>query len=114
MPPLISQPMPVEEQTDTFVGREQELGEFRKSVRYLLGHEQPSAGSDYPHMFLVYGEGGMGKSALLHQFEQIAAQEGVQHAQIIKLDLEYQQFATTESFAQTLAHIVGQKHPGFD
>ena len=114
MPPLISQPIPTRDQADTFVGRVQELSEFRASVHYLLDHEQSPQGSDYPHIFLVHGEGGMGKSALLYQFEKIARQEGMQNAQIIRLGIESQQLLTTEALAQALSQVVRQKNPDFD
>ena len=98
----------------TFVGRASELRSYRNSTRYLLGHETPPGDSDlYPHIFLIYGEGGMGKSALLQQFKHVALEEGLSADRIIVIDLDYQMFPTVESLAQKLVQDIQQQQPGF-
>ena len=100
---------------DRFVGRERERAEFRNSVRYVLGKEAPPGGSQlYPHIFLPHGDGGMGKSALLRQFVQIARQEGLPESQIVVLDLDSDSYPSAEALAQKLAIAVRRASPEFD
>lgn len=98
----------------TFVGRASELRSYRNSTRYVLGHEAPPSDSDlYPHIFLIYGEGGMGKSALLEQFIHVAVEEGLSADRIIHIKLDSQVFPTVESLAQKLVEDIQKKQPGF-
>src|SRR5215203_1058127 len=99
----------------TFVGRVRELKEFRNSVRYLLGKEPPPDNSPlYPHIHLPHGEGGMGKSALLQQFLRIAVAEGFDRERIIVVKLDYEEFPTAETLAQTLVDEIRRSFPDFD
>src|SRR5215213_8563065 len=92
---------------DRFVGRERERREFRNSVCYVLDKEVPPGGSQlYPHILLPHGEGGMGKSALLRQFVQIARQEGMPESRIVVLDLDSDSYPTAEALAQKIASAV--------
>jgi hypothetical protein len=116
MPRLIdlAEPTPAPPR-DRFVGRERERREFRNSVRYVLDKEAPPGGSPlYPHIFLPHGEGGMGKSALLRQFVQIAREEGLPDARMVVLDLDSDSYPTAEALAQKIASAVRRVIPQFD
>ncbi|HLF25938.1 MAG TPA: tetratricopeptide repeat protein [Anaerolineae bacterium] len=57
---------------ELFLGRLDEQDRFREALRGLLRPAQPD---DPPFIFLLYGEGGMGKSKLLRRFRDIAELE---------------------------------------
>src|SRR5262245_29094940 len=115
MPRLLSHSGAPISQRGTFVGRVRELAEFRNSIRYILEKESAPGGSPlYPHIFLPYGEGGMGKSALLRQFLRIAEEEGLSRNRIIVVDLDYQHYATPDILAQTLAQAIRRNYLNFD
>jgi hypothetical protein len=116
MPRLIdlAEPTPAPSR-DRFVGRERERREFRNSARYVLEKEAPPGGSQlYPHIFLPHGEGGMGKSALLRQFVQIARQEGLPESQVVILDLDSDSYPTAEALAQKISSAVRRASAEFD
>jgi tetratricopeptide (TPR) repeat protein len=114
MPRLRRSPKAHIPHNDKFVGRVRELREFHNYIRYLLGHESPPNDDQiYPHFFLLCGEGGMGKSALLRQFYRIALGEGLPVERIIVIDLEYQQFPTSDSLAQVIIQSIKQQYPDF-
>jgi len=98
-----------------FVGRVREVQEFRNVLRYVLCKEDPPGGSLlFPHIFLPYGEGGMGKSMLLQRFRTVALEEGWPEERIVVVDLDYQQFPTPEALAKKLVERIGDRFPGFD
>jgi tetratricopeptide (TPR) repeat protein len=104
----MSQPVPSASvssaQPEIFFGREDEVREFSQSIRYVLGLEQPPAKHLlYPHIFLINGEGGTGKSALLRQF-----QAGLPANQVIAIALRAQHYPDARALAQTLADAIGQ------
>ncbi len=102
-------------QQGTFVGRARELSEFRNCIRYTLGTDSlVSANALYPHLFLLSGEGGMGKSALLRQFVRVAQEEGLLTERIILIDLDYHRFPTVDLLAQCIADTFRHKFPDFD
>lgn len=58
----------------TFIGREREKREFERTLARILiksedGTNKPD--SDWAHVFLIRGEGGMGKSTLLGEYVQV-------------------------------------------
>ncbi len=98
----------------TFVGREAELREFRNSIRYMLSQEQPPGGNQiYPHFFLVHGEGGMGKTALVRQWRFIA-EEIMPGERIVLVDLDSAHCPTASVLARILADAIGKQHSDFD
>jgi tetratricopeptide (TPR) repeat protein len=102
-------------QQGTFVGRARELSEFRNCIRYTLGTDSlAGANALYPHLFLLSGEGGMGKSALLRQFVRVAQEEGLLTERIVLIDLDYHRFPTADSLAQFIADAFRHKYPDFD
>jgi tetratricopeptide (TPR) repeat protein len=102
-------------QQGTFVGRARELSEFRNCIRYTLGTDSSvSANALYPHLFLLSGEGGMGKSALLRQFVRVAQEEGLLTERIVLIDLDYHRFPTVDLLAQCIADTFRHKFPDFD
>jgi tetratricopeptide (TPR) repeat protein len=98
-----------------FIGRVREVHEFRSAVRYVLGKEAPPGDSPlFPHIFLLHGEGGMGKSMLLQRFRTVALDEGWSEGRILVTDLDYQQFSTPEALAQMLVERISDRFRGFD
>jgi lipoprotein NlpI len=98
-----------------FVGRERERREFRNSVRYVLKKESPPDDNHpYPHIFLLHGEGGIGKTELLRQFVQIARQEGLPESQIVVLNLDSDSYPTALGLAQKIAGALRRTNPEFD
>ncbi len=55
-----------------FFGREGEQKEFRRALSELIS---PEIDVDAPYIFLLYGDGGIGKSALARRYYDIAAKE---------------------------------------
>src|SRR5262245_52133568 len=92
---------------EVFAGRVDERQEFGQSVRYVLGRDQPPANDRlYPHLFLISGEGGTGKSALLRQFRAIAIQSGLDPKRIITIELRIRRYPDARVFAQVLAEAI--------
>jgi tetratricopeptide (TPR) repeat protein len=109
----MSQPVPsassLRTQPEIFFGRENELREFSQSIRCVLGLEQPAAKHLlYPHIFLLNGEGGTGKSALLRQFQAVAAEEGLAANRAVVIALRTQYYPDARVLAQTLVDAIGQ------
>jgi tetratricopeptide (TPR) repeat protein len=115
MPRLIDKARNQNVRDRTFVGRAAQLAAFRSSVRYVMGKEPLDAEHNaYPTIFLIHGEGGMGKSALLHQFRRIASEEGLPTDRSIVVDLDYQDFLTADALANVLAQELQRVQPGSD
>ncbi|MEK7327465.1 MAG: hypothetical protein AAB217_19650, partial [Chloroflexota bacterium] len=57
---------------EIFLGRVEEQKQFRAALLEILN---PPAGEDLPFIFLLYGDGGMGKSTLAKRFRDIAQME---------------------------------------
>jgi tetratricopeptide (TPR) repeat protein len=96
---------------DRFVGRVREQREFRGSVRAAVGG---AGGAPRPHIFLLHGEDGMGKSALLRQFVDIARKLGVPADRLIQIDLSNRHFPDSDDLVQALVDAIEPQLPGFD
>ena len=95
-----------------FVGRARERQEFRSSVAYVMGIEKPPGGNPYyPHLFLIHGEDGMGKTALLRQFLATATQEGIAEKRILHVDLTNQRMSAPDMLTEHLAQTIQQHYP---
>src|SRR5687767_10060538 len=93
---------------DRFVGRVRERREFRGSVRAAAGG---TSGSVPPCIFLLHGEDGMGKSALLRKFLDIAGQAGVPAERLIAIDLSNRHFPNSGELAQALVDAIKLRLP---
>jgi predicted AAA+ superfamily ATPase len=67
---MTDQPIYVDD--ELFLGRLDEQDRFRDALRTVMASTKSD---DPPFIFLLYGEGGMGKSNLLRRFRDIAASE---------------------------------------
>lgn len=108
---LWSQPIPPASAppwSDTFVGREAEWSAFARSIGELA-NGQPGG----TRVFVVYGETGMGKSALLRRYRALAAAR-LPDDRIISIDLSQQHFTSARALAESIAAAVRARHPGFD
>jgi len=108
---LWSQPIPPASAppwSDTFVGREAEWSAFARSLGELANGQ---AGGT--RVFVVYGETGMGKSALLRRYRALAAAR-LPDDRIISIDLSQQHFTSARALAESIAAAVRARHPGFD
>ncbi len=63
---------PIYVDAELFLGRVEEQEQFRRALHTLLA---PPTDDDPPWVFLLYGEGGMGKSKLARRFRDIAQTE---------------------------------------
>jgi tetratricopeptide (TPR) repeat protein len=70
---------------EIFLGRIEEQERFREALRSLLAGRQDD---DLPFVFLLYGEGGMGKTKLARRIRDIAVDEFKGCFQVIWLDWE--------------------------
>ncbi len=61
---------------DIFIGREREKNEFKRSLSSILNHTSPVSEPDWAQVFLVCGEGGMGKSTLLGEYVRLCEERG--------------------------------------
>ncbi len=95
---------------DRFVGRVRERREFRVNVRAAA---KGTSGSVPPCIFLLHGEDGMGKSALLRQFLDIAGQAGVPAERLIEIDLSNRHFPNSDELAQALVAAIKLRLPDF-
>ncbi|MCG8348571.1 MAG: tetratricopeptide repeat protein [Chloroflexales bacterium] len=97
-----------------FVGRMRELEEFGNSINALLtGDQSPAQTPFFPHIFLISGADGMGKTSLVREFLRVAAAK-FPPQQIIHLDLSNQHIPTIDTFIEVLAKVIRQHHPDFD
>jgi len=75
-PPMLrvtpNPPTPIVASTARFVGRAQQIAQFRDSVRYALGTQNAPPDRDYTLIFIAHGEGSMGKSSLLPPKKSLA------------------------------------------
>jgi tetratricopeptide (TPR) repeat protein len=107
-------PRPANAQPEIFVGRDPERTEFRRSILCVFGREQPPRKHLlYPHLFLVSGEDGSGKSALMRQFKAIAEEEHFPTQRMISIQLRHQRYPDAHSLAQTLFEAIAAKLPTF-
>ncbi len=63
--------------------QEKHLPTFSKPFR-----KEPCDGVNSPHIFLLYGEGGMGKSSLSRRLEEISQGEFAKDWQAVRIDWE--------------------------
>lgn len=84
-----------------FVGRKREQEDFERSLKKTLSLPATLAEEDilYPHIFLIVGEGGMGKTSLAKEMLTIGEQTD---AETIYIDAEHFPASTPESFMQIL------------
>ncbi|MEO0648080.1 MAG: hypothetical protein AAFZ17_18340, partial [Cyanobacteria bacterium J06650_10] len=68
-------------QRSTFVGRVEQLESFQRNLTHLVFDDD---GFSYPNDFLfnIWGQGGVGKTTLLRQFEDIAKRRGALTARV--------------------------------
>jgi tetratricopeptide (TPR) repeat protein len=91
-----------------------ELQEFGNSINLLLtGDQAPAQTPFFPHIFLISGADGMGKTSLLREFLRIAAAK-LPSQQIVHIDLSNQSIPSTDAFIEIMAKAVRQFHPDFD
>jgi tetratricopeptide (TPR) repeat protein len=90
-----------QETNNRFVGRHQERQLFQNSLERTLGLKHTSNPTDflYPHIFLVVGLGGMGKSTLIEQFRGIAHEKKVS---VVFLDVENKSVADEDGILKHL------------
>jgi tetratricopeptide (TPR) repeat protein len=69
---ITDQLAPVHVKGDIFLGRVEEQWRFSGALLELL---DPPVGDDLPYVFLLYGDGGMGKTTLAKRFRTIARDE---------------------------------------
>lgn len=69
-----------------FIGRRNELEAFRKSLQQLQGLNSSRQDHPYPQVFLVYGEGGMGKTELVRRFASICEEDAFKASKIFCID----------------------------
>jgi len=64
-----------------FLGRTRELKAFRKALDELVDHE-----NDLPFVFLLYGQGGIGKTKLAKEFRKVMRKEYNDDFQVFSID----------------------------
>jgi GTPase SAR1 family protein len=97
-----------------FIGHERQLADFRASVSYLLKKAARPTGDFFPHLFIAYGEGGMGKTTLLHRWLEVAREEGIPAERIIAIDLDYNSYLSHHDLANKIITDLSLTFPGFD
>jgi tetratricopeptide (TPR) repeat protein len=97
-----------------FVGRANQVEQFRNSVRYLLGTMAAPTGPHFTHIFIAHGEGGMGKSSLLQRWRQVAVEEEVPTERVISIPLNGRTYPTVEALASTIREAIAANFPQFD
>ena len=77
-----------------FLGRVEEQKQFRAALNEVLA---PPPGEDLPYIFLLYGDGGMGKTTLAKRFRDIAQNEQPFESafQMLWIDWEVERMHTT-------------------
>src|SRR5688500_301122 len=97
----------------SFVGRANEVAQFRDSVRYLLGAAPKPTDRIFTHIFIAHGEGGMGKSTLLRRWQQVAVEEGVPAERVITIPLDGRIYPDADALASVIRAAVAARFPGF-
>jgi hypothetical protein len=97
-----------------FIGRERQIADFRASVSYLLRKAVKPTGDFYPHLFIAYGEGGMGKTTLLDRWLEVAREEGFPPERIITIDLDNNIYPSPRDLADKIIAGLCNSFPDFD
>ncbi|HYF66069.1 MAG TPA: hypothetical protein VD886_24780, partial [Herpetosiphonaceae bacterium] len=97
-----------------FIGRGRQIADFRASVSYLLRKAVKPTGDFYPHLFIAYGEGGMGKTTLLDRWLEVAREEGMPPDRIITIDLDYSSYPSHRDLADKIIAGLRGTFPDFD
>ena len=115
MPPVTAKPpTPIGDSTSRFVGRAQQIAQFRDSVRYALGTQNAPPDRHYTHIFIAYGEGGMGKSRLLERWCEVAREEQVPAERVIMVQLDQRVYPTVDALATVIRDAIAANFPAFD
>src|SRR5215213_3694839 len=115
MPPVTAKPKPVVVSQLRFVGRAQQIAQFRDSLRYALNPLTAPPDRHYIHIFIAHGEGGMGKSTLLRRWCEVAIEEKVPAERVIMAQLDLNSsYPTVESLALFLRDAIAANFPNFD
>jgi len=100
-----------------FVGRREEQRLFRESIRKLMQVHHGKLPEDkdiFKHIFLLHGDGGMGKTTLADRFVEICRDEGGKDLIIIKIDWVNYRNYRIESSIEMMDIIYGLLPSEFD
>jgi len=101
----------------SFVGRREEQKVFRETLQKLMGFHfgNPSQGEGiFKRVFLLYGDGGMGKTELLKRFAEISHEEGGDNLTLIRIDWDEYQSEPINSSIDIMDSIYKQISNDFD